>query len=47
MYAACKVKGATILKPLDRTAWGTYEFYLEDPEGYIIAFGEADNSNIS
>jgi predicted enzyme related to lactoylglutathione lyase len=45
LYAACKAKGATILKPLDRTACGTNDFYLEDPEGYIIAFGKADNSN--
>lgn len=43
LYAAYKAKGATILKPLDRTAWGTKDFYLEDPEGYIIAFGEPDN----
>jgi len=40
LYDACKAKGATILKPLARTAWGTNDFYLEDPEGYIIAFGE-------
>jgi catechol 2,3-dioxygenase-like lactoylglutathione lyase family enzyme len=45
LYDACKAKGATILKPLDRTAWGTKDFYLEDPEGYIIAFGETDHSN--
>jgi predicted enzyme related to lactoylglutathione lyase len=45
LYDACKVKGATILKPLNRTAWGTTDFYLEDPEGYIIAFGENDNSS--
>jgi catechol 2,3-dioxygenase-like lactoylglutathione lyase family enzyme len=45
LYDACKTKGATILKPLDRTAWGTHDFYLEDPEGYIIAFGETDHSN--
>jgi catechol 2,3-dioxygenase-like lactoylglutathione lyase family enzyme len=44
LYAACKTKGATILKPLDRTAWGTKDFYLEDPEGYIIAFGEPGSS---
>jgi len=43
-YAACKAKGATILKPLDRTAWGTNDFYLEDPDGYIIGFREPDNS---
>jgi uncharacterized glyoxalase superfamily protein PhnB len=33
-------KGATILKPLARTAWGTKDFYLEDPDGHVIGFGE-------
>jgi hypothetical protein len=28
-----------------RTPWGTSDFYIEDPEGYIIAFGESDGSN--
>ncbi len=45
LYDACKAKGVPILKPLAPTAWGTTDFYLEDPEGYIIAFGESDNSN--
>jgi catechol 2,3-dioxygenase-like lactoylglutathione lyase family enzyme len=45
LYDACKTKGATILKPLAHTAWGTSDFYIEDPEGYILAFGENDNSN--
>jgi predicted enzyme related to lactoylglutathione lyase len=40
LYEASRAKGATILKPLERTPWGTKDFYLEDPEGYIIAFGE-------
>ncbi|HEY1312210.1 MAG TPA: VOC family protein [Pseudolabrys sp.] len=42
LYDACKAKGVTILKPLAPTAWGSIDFYLEDPEGYIIAFGESD-----
>src|ERR1700728_479569 len=41
---ACTAKGATILKPLAPTAWGTIDFYIEDPEGYIITFGENENS---
>jgi predicted enzyme related to lactoylglutathione lyase len=45
LYDACQAKGATILKPLARTPWGTKDFYLEDPEGYILAFGESDHSN--
>lgn len=38
-YARCVAGGARILKPLAATAWGSRDFYLEDPEGYIIAFG--------
>jgi catechol 2,3-dioxygenase-like lactoylglutathione lyase family enzyme len=45
LYDACKAKGATILKPLAPTAWGATDFYIEDPEGYILAFGEIDKSN--
>ena len=37
-YAACVANGATILKPLAATAWGTEDFYVEDPDGNIIAF---------
>lgn len=38
-YERCVAIGATILKPLADTEWGTRDFYLEDPDGYIIAFG--------
>jgi uncharacterized glyoxalase superfamily protein PhnB len=40
LYEGCQAKGATIRKPLAPTAWGTKDFYLEDADGYIIAFGE-------
>ena len=38
-YARCVASGATVLRPLAATAWGTKDFYVEDPDGYIIAFG--------
>ena len=38
-YAQCAANGATILKPLAPTAWGTKDFYIEDPDGNVIAFG--------
>jgi catechol 2,3-dioxygenase-like lactoylglutathione lyase family enzyme len=38
-YAECVAQGAIILKALATTAWGTRDFYLEDPDGNIIAFG--------
>jgi predicted enzyme related to lactoylglutathione lyase len=44
LYDACTAKGATILKPLASTPWGTIDFYLEDSDGYIIAFGENETS---
>jgi uncharacterized glyoxalase superfamily protein PhnB len=34
-------RGAPILKPLERRAWGTRDFYVEDPDGYILCFSEA------
>ena len=44
-YAQCVANGATILRPLATTAWGTKDFYIEDPDGYIIAFGGRPSGN--
>lgn len=38
-YAECVANGATVRKPLADTAWGTQDFYIEDPDGNVIAFG--------
>ena len=38
-YDQCVASGATILRPLAPTAWGTKDFYVEDPDGNVIAFG--------
>ena len=38
-FERCVANGATILKPLAPTAWGTEDFYVEDPDGYVICFG--------
>ena len=38
-YAQCTANGATIIKPLTETPWGTKDFYIEDPDGYILCFG--------
>jgi catechol 2,3-dioxygenase-like lactoylglutathione lyase family enzyme len=38
-FAHCVTNGATILKPLTPTAWGTKDFYVEDPDGNVICFG--------
>jgi len=38
-YAECVANGIAILKPLAPTEWGTKDFYIQDPDGYVIAFG--------
>jgi catechol 2,3-dioxygenase-like lactoylglutathione lyase family enzyme len=34
-------RGATITKPLEKRPWGARDFYVEDPDGYILCFSEA------
>jgi catechol 2,3-dioxygenase-like lactoylglutathione lyase family enzyme len=38
-HEQCVANGVTVVKPLAATAWGTKDFYIEDPDGHIIAFG--------
>jgi catechol 2,3-dioxygenase-like lactoylglutathione lyase family enzyme len=38
-YEQCVANGVTILQPLAATDWGTKDFYIEDPDGYIVSFG--------
>jgi catechol 2,3-dioxygenase-like lactoylglutathione lyase family enzyme len=38
-YNECVASGVAIARPLAPTEWGTRDFYIEDPDGYIIAFG--------
>ena len=38
-YERCIANGVTIVKALTATPWGTKDFYVEDPDGYIIGFG--------
>ncbi len=38
-HAHCVASGATIVKPLAATPWGTKDFYVEDPDGNVVSFG--------
>jgi catechol 2,3-dioxygenase-like lactoylglutathione lyase family enzyme len=38
-YEQCVANGISILRPLTATEWGTKDFYIEDPDGYVISFG--------
>ncbi len=44
-YAQCGANGARIIKPLTATAWGTKDFYVEDPDGYVVCFGGRPTAN--
>jgi catechol 2,3-dioxygenase-like lactoylglutathione lyase family enzyme len=38
-YERCVANDIMIIRALTPTAWGTKDFYVEDPDGYIISFG--------
>lgn len=38
-YEQCVANGAKVIKPLAATEWGTKDFYIEDPDGYVVSFG--------
>lgn len=38
-YDQCVANGVKVLRPLLATAWGSKDFYVEDPDGYILSFG--------
>src|SRR5882672_7375422 len=46
-YAQCTAKGVTIIKPLAATPWGAKDFYVEDPDGYVVSFGVRPGASIS
>jgi uncharacterized glyoxalase superfamily protein PhnB len=46
-YEQCVANGVKILRPLMPTEWGTKDFYVEDPDGYIIAFGGVSEKVVS
>jgi len=41
LYAELVERGAPITRPLERRPWGTLDFYVEDPDGYVLCFAEA------
>jgi len=46
-FAQSVAAGVTILRPLTPTAWGTKDFYVEDPDGHVICFGGRARAGVS
>ena len=40
LHAELVGRGAPIMTPLEKRPWGTREFHVEDPDGYILCFSE-------
>ena len=40
LHAELVGRGAPMRKPLEQTPWGTRDFYIEDPDGYVLCFSE-------
>jgi catechol 2,3-dioxygenase-like lactoylglutathione lyase family enzyme len=40
LFDELKTRGARVLKPLEERPWSCLDFYVEDPDGYIVCFSE-------
>ena len=40
LYDELRSRGARITKPIQDRPWSCREFYVEDPDGYILCFSE-------
>jgi catechol 2,3-dioxygenase-like lactoylglutathione lyase family enzyme len=45
LFNELEARGAHILKPLEKRPWACLDFYVEDPEGYILCFSEPEGSS--
>jgi catechol 2,3-dioxygenase-like lactoylglutathione lyase family enzyme len=40
IYADLQARGANIIRALEMRPWGVRDYYVEDPDAYILCFGE-------
>jgi catechol 2,3-dioxygenase-like lactoylglutathione lyase family enzyme len=40
LFEELQARGALIYKPLEERPWAAVDFYVEDPEGYLLCFSE-------
>ena len=40
LHDELRSRGALITKPLEAQPWSCIDFYVEDPDGYILCFSE-------
>ena len=42
LFSELEMRGAQVIKPLEERPWACLDFYVEDPDGYILCFSEQD-----
>ena len=40
LFSELLTRGADVIKPLEERPWACVDFYVEDPDGYILCFSE-------
>ena len=40
LFSELQARGADVIKPLEERPWACADFYVEDPDGYILCFSE-------
>ena len=40
LFSEMEDRGAKVIKKLEERPWGCLDFYVEDPDGYILCFSE-------
>ena len=43
LFSELSARGAHVLKRLEERPWGCLDFYVQDPDGYILCFSEQVN----
>jgi catechol 2,3-dioxygenase-like lactoylglutathione lyase family enzyme len=40
LFSELEMRGAQVIRPLEARPWACLDFYVEDPDGYILCFSE-------
>ena len=40
LFSELQMRGAEVIRPLEERPWACVDFYVEDPDGYILCFSE-------
>jgi len=40
LFSELQARGAAVITPLEQRPWACRDFYVEDPDGYVLCFSE-------